>query len=77
MIISQLDQTRMSLPHFLLGMLDAWKSCTQRPFFGLNGFSHTSRACKTLRVALRPTVVFYQSATRYKLTYTITLLLLY
>jgi len=52
-IISQLDQTRTSFPHFSLSMLDAWKSCSWRSIFGLNGISRTSRVCKTLRVAVR------------------------
>jgi len=42
--MSQLDQTRT---HFSLSMLDARKSCSRRPIFGLNGISRTSR-----RVAL-------------------------
>jgi len=43
MIISQLDQTRTSFPHFSLSMLDARKSRTQHPIFRLNRFSRTSR----------------------------------
>jgi len=43
MIVSQLDQTPTSLPHFSLSILDAWKSRSWRPIFGLNGISSTSR----------------------------------
>jgi len=39
MIISQLDQTRTSLLLSLLSMLDAWKSRSWRPIFGLNVIS--------------------------------------
>jgi len=53
MIISQLDQARTSLLHFSLSMLDARKSRSWHPIFGLNGISRTSRAWKMRRVALR------------------------
>jgi len=52
MIISQLDQTRKSLPLSSLSMLDAWKSRPWCPILGLNVISRTSRACKTRCVAL-------------------------
>jgi len=51
-MISQLDQTRTSLPLSSLSMLDAWKSRSWHPIFGLNVISRTSRACETRRAAL-------------------------
>jgi len=42
MVISQLDQTRTSVPLSSLSMLDTWKSRSWRPIFGLNVVSRTS-----------------------------------
>jgi len=51
MIISQLDQTRISFP-LLAQHVSCMKTRTQRPIFERNRFSRTSRVCKSRRVAL-------------------------
>jgi len=43
MVRNQIDQTRTSVPLSLFSMLDAWKSHSWCPIFGLNVISRMSR----------------------------------